>query len=200
MTNKNQDFYKELLKPDNMIRLYSKGAFPMADENTGAVNWYLPETRCIIPLNNFNVPRSLKKLLRKFDFEIRFNTDFINVVKGCADRESTWISDELIEAYLRLHNKGYIKTVETWKDNKLVGGLYGISFRGAFFGESMFSDIPQASKVALVNLIYHLKEKNFALLDVQFITEHLKMFGAIEIGWNDYQEKLLDSYSRICEF
>lgn len=200
MTNKNQDFYKELLKPDNMIRLYSKGAFPMADENTGAVNWYLPETRCIIPLNNFNVPRSLKNLLRKSDFEIRFNTDFINVVKGCADRESTWISDELIEAYLRLHKKGYIKTVETWKDNKLVGGLYGISFRGAFFGESMFSNIPQASKVALVNLIYHLIEKNFVLLDVQFITEHLKMFGAIEISWDDYQEKLLDSYSRICEF
>jgi leucyl/phenylalanyl-tRNA--protein transferase len=200
MTNKNKDFYKELLKPDNMIRLYSKGAFPMADESTGAVNWYLPENRCIIPLNNFNIPRSLKKSLNENIFEIRYNSDFINVVKGCADRESTWISEELIEAYLRLHKNGYIKTVETWKDNELVGGLYGVSFRGAFFGESMFSKVPQASKVALVNLIYHLKKQNYVLLDVQFITEHLKMFGAIEISWDEFQAMLLESYTRNCEF
>jgi leucyl/phenylalanyl-tRNA--protein transferase len=200
MTNKNQNIYKELLKPDNMIRLYAKGAFPMADEKTGAVNWYLPETRCIIPLDNFNIPRSLKKSLHKTGFEIRYNSDFINVVKGCADRESTWISEELIDAYIRLNEKGYIKTVETWKDGELVGGLYGISFCGAFFGESMFSKAPQASKVALVNLIYQLKEKNYVLLDVQFMTEHLRMFGAIEISWDDYQAKLLKSYTRNCEF
>lgn len=200
MTKKDDHFYKELLKPENMIRLYSKGAFPMAEDKSGAINWYLPEIRCIIPLDNFNIPRSLKKIINQNRFEIRYNSDFINVVKGCADRESTWISDELIEAYLRLHQKGYIKTVETWKDNMLVGGLYGISFRGAFFGESMFSKVPQASKVALANLIYHLKEKNYALLDVQFMTEHLRMFGAIEISWDEYQAKLFESYKLECEF
>lgn len=200
MTNKNKDFYKELLKPENMISLYSKGAFPMADEKTGSINWYLPETRCIIPLDNFNIPRSLKKILNQKTFEIKYNYDFISVVKECANRESTWISEELIEAYVRLQKQGYIKTIETWKDNTLVGGLYGISFRGAFFGESMFSKVSQASKVALIHLIYHLKEKNFVLLDVQFMTEHLRMFGAIEISWDEYQTKLLESYTRNCEF
>jgi Leu/Phe-tRNA-protein transferase len=139
------------------------------------------------------------KRVQKY-FEFRFNTDFLSIVKGCADRESTWISDELIKAYLKLQRRGHIQTVEVWKDGVIVGGLYGVSFRGAFFGESMFSKVSQASKAALAKLIYHLKEKDFVLLDVQYMTEHLKMFGAIEISWSEYQEKLLESYLRNCEF
>ncbi len=200
MSNKEQNSNKDLLKPEIMIQLYAKGAFPMADEKTGIINWYLPETRCIIPLNNFNIPRSVKKIIDKEYFEFRFNTDFLSIVKGCADRESTWISDELIKAYLKLQRRGHIQTVEVWKDGVIVGGLYGVSFRGAFFGESMFSKVSQASKAALAKLIYHLKEKDFVLLDVQYMTEHLKMFGAIEISWSEYQEKLLESYLRNCEF
>lgn len=200
MSNKEQNSNKDLLKPEIMIQLYAKGAFPMTDEKTGIINWYLPETRCIIPLDNFNIPRSVKKIIDKEYFEFRFNTDFLSIVKGCADRESTWISDELINAYLKLKRRGHIQTVETWKDGVIVGGLYGVSFRGAFFGESMFSKVSQASKAALAKLIYHLKEKDFVLLDVQYMTEHLKMFGAIEISWPEYQEKLLESYSRNCEF
>lgn len=200
MSNKEQNSNKDLLKPEIMIQLYAKGAFPMADEKTGIINWYLPETRCIIPLDNFNIPRSVKKIIDKEYFEFRFNTDFLSIVKGCADRESTWISDELIKAYLKLQRRGHIQTVEVWKDGVIVGGLYGISFRGAFFGESMFSKVSQASKAALAKLIYHLKEKDFVLLDVQYMTEHLKMFGAIEISWSEYQEKLLESYLRNCEF
>lgn len=191
---------EELLKPDNMIRLYASGAFPMADEKTGAINWYLPEERTIIPLSNFNIPRSAKKEIRKLNFEIKFDTDFREVVYGCADRPSTWISEKLIEAYLRLHKRGFIHTVETWKDGKLVGGLYGVTFRGAFFGESMFSRVSQASKAALIGLIQHLNEKGFLLLDVQYLTEHLRMFGAVEITFEEYNQLLVESYSRACEF
>jgi leucyl/phenylalanyl-tRNA--protein transferase len=191
---------KELLKPDNMLRLYASGAFPMADAETGNINWYLPEIRTIIPLDKFNIPRTAKKAIDDENFEIRFDTDFEGVLEGCADRESTWISDELKAAYRRLKKRGHIHTVETWKDGKLVGGLYGVTFRGAFFGESMFSKVSQASKAALVALLKHLKEKDFVLLDVQYMTEHLKMFGAIEISFEEYTKLLHNSYTKVCEF
>ena len=191
---------KELLQPENMIKLYASGAFPMADEKTGIINWYMPDIRTIIPLDNFNIPRSTKKKLDESIFEIKFDTDFEGVITGCADRESTWISEELKEAYRRLKKRGFIHTVETWKDGKLVGGLYGVSFRGAFFGESMFSKISQASKAALVALLKHLNEKDFVLLDVQFMTEHLKMFGAVEISFEEYTKLLHKSYAKMCEF
>ena len=191
---------KDLLKPENMIRLYASGAFPMADAETGNINWYLPDIRTIIPLDNFNIPRSAKKVIEDENFEIKFDTDFEGVLKGCADRESTWISDQLKSAYRRLKKYGYIHTVETWKDGKLVGGLYGVTFRGAFFGESMFSKVSQASKAALVALLKHLKEKDFVLLDVQYMTEHLKMFGAVEIPFEEYTKLLHKSYTKACEF
>jgi leucyl/phenylalanyl-tRNA---protein transferase len=191
---------KELLKPDNMLRLYASGAFPMADAETGNINWYLPEIRTIIPLDNFNIPRSTKKIIDEQNFKIRFDSDFDGVLEGCADRESTWISDELKAAYRRLKKRGHIHTVETWMDDKLVGGLYGVTFRGAFFGESMFSQVSQASKVALAALLKHLREKDFVLLDVQYMTEHLKMFGAIEISFEEYTKLLHKAYARVSEF
>jgi leucyl/phenylalanyl-tRNA---protein transferase len=190
----------DFLQPENMIRLYATGAFPMADEVTNKIDWYLPEIRTIIPLNNYNIPRSLKKYLQKEEFEIRFDYSFLPVVKGCQNRDTTWISDELIEAYLRLDKKGFMHTVETWQNGKLVGGLYGISFRGSFFGESMFSLVPQASKAALSALLNHLKMQQFVLLDVQFITPHLKMFGATEITFAEYNQLLYKSYNRDCRF
>jgi leucyl/phenylalanyl-tRNA--protein transferase len=182
------------LQPDSMIRYYALGAFPMANSN-GDISWHMPSIRAIIPLDNFNIPRSVKKLIRENFFEVKFDYDYLNVIKGCANRKETWISDKLINAYKKLHKKGFIHSVETYKNGKLVGGLYGVTFRGAFFGESMFSLISGASKVALANLIFHLKEKNFVLLDVQYITEHLKMFGAINIQWSDYQNLLIESYA-----
>ena len=200
MNNKENFDPKELLQPDNMIRLYASGAFPMADEKTGIINWYMPDVRTIIPLDNFNIPRSAKKIIEEENFEIKFDTDFEGVLAGCADRESTWISDELIYAYRRLKKRGFIHTVETWKDGKLVGGLYGVTFRGAFFGESMFSKVSQASKAALVTLLKHLKEKEYVLLDVQFMTEHLKMFGAVEISFEEYTKLLHKAYVKMCEF
>jgi leucyl/phenylalanyl-tRNA---protein transferase len=191
---------EESLQPENMISLYARGAFPMADEYTKEINWYLPKTRTIIPLNDYNLPRSLRKFMEKTDIEIRYDFDFLPVVKACAEREQTWISDELIEAYLRLQKTGHIHTVEAWKKGKLVGGLYGVAYKGAFFGESMFSRVTQASKVALVNLIEHLKGKNFVLLDVQYMTEHLKMFGAKEISYEKYCSLLIEAYEKECWF
>ncbi len=198
MNEKKKFDSKELLKPGNMLRLYASGAFPMADG--GTINWFMPEVRTIIPLENFNIPRSLKSYIKHSGFEFKIDTDFLLVVRECADREKTWISDELIEAYLRLYKRGHIHTVETWQDNKLVGGLYGVTFRGAFFGESMFSEVSQASKAALAKLIEHLNEKDFVLLDVQYMTSHLKMFGAVEIDFEEYNKLLYSAYTRACEF
>jgi leucyl/phenylalanyl-tRNA---protein transferase len=200
VNSKEQFDLKELLNPDNMLRLYASGAFPMADAETGNINWYMPEIRTIIPLDNYKVPRSAKKAIANENFEIKFDTDFEGVLAGCSDRESTWISEELKTAYRRLKKRGHIHTVETWKDEELVGGLYGVTFRGAFFGESMFSKISQASKAALVALLKHLKEKNFVLLDVQYMTEHLKMFGAVEISFEEYTKLLHKSYTGVYEF
>jgi leucyl/phenylalanyl-tRNA---protein transferase len=191
---------EDWLKPENMIRLYSHGAFPMADEITGYINWYLPEIRTIIPLDNYNVPRSLNKIIKEDRFEFRYDYDFLPVVNSCADRDQTWISERLIEAYLELDKLGYVHTVETWEKGKLVGGLYGISYGGAFFGESMFSKVPQASKAALVKLIERLNEKNFVMLDVQYMTSHLKMFGAKEISFEEYNSLLQICYKADCNF
>jgi leucyl/phenylalanyl-tRNA--protein transferase len=200
MVSRNQFDTKELLKPDNMLRLYASGAFPMADDKTGAINWYMPETRTIIPLDHYNIPRSARKAAEKKNFEIRKDTNFTGVIDGCSDRKETWISGELINAYKRLHRRGHVHTVETWLEDELVGGLYGITFRGAFFGESMFSKVPDASKAALIALIKHLKEKDFLVLDVQYLTGHLQMFGAIEISLDIYNELLQQAYTRGCEF
>ncbi len=191
--------YKALLEPEIMLRLYSQGAFPMADE-TGEINWYAPEVRTIIPLNNYNVPRSLRKFMEKSDFEFRINFNQLEVIKNCANRTETWISNELIDAYKKLIDAGYLHSVEVYRKNKLVGGLYGIAIMGAFFGESMFSKVSQASKSALVKLLERLNEKNFAVLDVQFQTEHLKMFGAVEIPFVEYAALLSKAYERNVSF
>lgn len=200
MDSRNHFDPKELLKPDNMLRLYASGAFPMADGKTGAINWYMPERRTVIPLDNYNFPRSARKAIEKKNFEITFDKEFINVLNGCADRKETWISTELMNAYKRLKKRGHVHTVETWLNGELVGGLYGVTFRGAFFGESMFSRVSEASKAALIELINHLVEKNYLLLDVQYMTEHLQMFGAVEISFEQYTELLHRAYTRGCEF
>jgi leucyl/phenylalanyl-tRNA---protein transferase len=193
--NKKQHLKKsDLLKPENMILMYARGAFPMADES-GKIDWYLPDTRTIIPLNNFNIPRSLKKFYQNSDFIYRIDSATLDVIHNCADRESTWISQELIEAYKGLIQIGHLHSVEVYKERYLVGGLYGVTYQGAFFGESMFSKVSQASKCALIKLIEHLGEKEFVLLDVQYQTDHLKMFGATEIDFDTFQSILSLSYS-----
>jgi leucyl/phenylalanyl-tRNA---protein transferase len=194
MTKNSEYDGSSLLEPQTMLRLYASGAFPMADERTGLINWYMPEIRTIIPLAEYNIPRSLKKKLSLINFEFKFDSDFLSVVKSCADRDSTWISDELIGAYSKLEKMGHVHTVESWLNGELVGGLYGITYKGAFFGESMFSNVSQASKAALIKLIEHLNEKKFSLLDVQYMTEHLRMFGAKEISFSEYNFLLAKAF------
>ena len=191
---------ESLLIPEQMIKLYAMGAFPMADSGTGKIEWFCPEVRTIIPLEDFRIPRSLKKIINENRFTVKYDTDFLSVVKHCAARKETWISDNLIAAYLNLQKLGHIHSVEVYQNQKLVGGLYGVTFRGAFFGESMFSLVSQASKAALAYLLNRLREKKFVVLDVQYMTEHLKMFGAKEISFDAFSSLLQKAYLVDAEF
>ena len=190
---------EELLEPNLMITMYARGAFPMAEED-GEINWYLPDIRSVILIDEFSIPRSLRKFLIKTDFEFKYDADTIQVVKECSAREKTWISNDLIEAYKRLFGYGYLHSVEVYQKDKLVGGLFGVAYKGVFFGESMFSKKSQASKSALVKLFERLKKSGFALVDVQFMTDHLAMFGTKEISFGDYENLLMDSYKEDAKF
>lgn len=191
MSNKEQNI--DLLEPKNMILLYARGAFPMA-EQSGRINWYMPEVRTIIPLKDFNIPRSLKKFMKESNFTYTYDKATMEVVKNCADRTNTWINDRLIKAYEGMYKLGHLHSVEVYNKTKLVGGLYGVTFRGAFFGESMFQKESQASKAALVKLVERLNKRGFKVLDVQYYTDHLGMFGAKEITFDEYANILKDAY------
>lgn len=172
------------LTPDDLIYGYINGIFPMADSD-GTLYWYSPDPRAIIPIDTYKPPKSLRPVLNKNYFEIRFNHNFEGVMRGCAvarsDSDDTWISEEIIDAYTGLNGMGLAHSVEAYLDNELVGGLYGVSIGAAFFGESMFYTQPNASKVAFHYLIQTLRQQGFELLDTQFINDNVKRFGAIEI-------------------
>ena len=186
-----------MLTPQIVLDAYSKGLFPMAENRRDKqLFWIDPEVRGILPLDNFHIPRSLKKKIRNNPFEVRFDHNFAAVIRACAQqkpkRRETWINDEIIELYTKLFCMRHAHSVECWQEEKLVGGLYGISIGGAFFGESMFSSERDSSKIALVHLVARLNLAGFTLLDTQFITDHLKQFGAIEISRVEYH-KILNS-------
>jgi len=189
----------KLLEPGLMISMYARGSFPMAQED-GTIDWYLPKIRAIIHVNAFNIPKSLKKFMQTANFDYRFDSNIISVIKNCSNREETWISQDLIKAYERLINLGYVHSVEVYQKDELVGGLYGIAFRGAFFGESMFSKVHQASKCAMVKLFENLKIKGFDIVDVQYITNHLAMFGTIGISYDEYVNILVKAYKKEIKF
>lgn len=182
-----------VLTPHLLLNAYSQGVFPMADED-GQIYWFDPDPRAILPLEQFHIPRSLARTIRRGGFEIRYDTAFRAVMEACAQpapgRETTWISPEIIKAYCDLHELGFAHSVETWIKGKLAGGLYGVTLGGLFAGESMFSRVKDSSKIALVYLIERLRRKGFVLLDVQFITGHLRRFGAIEISREEYKTRL----------
>jgi leucyl/phenylalanyl-tRNA---protein transferase len=172
-----------------LLEAYRTGIFPMAMEN-GDIAWFSPDPRGIIPLDAFHVPHGLKRTLKKGQFQIRLNAAFEPVIRACAERAETWISEEIVESYVNLHRIGFAHSVETWLGNELAGGLYGVSINGAFFGESMFHRVPDASNVALVGLVNRLSERGYRLLDTQYVNNHLVKFGAIEISRSKYMRLL----------
>jgi len=188
------------LDPENLLTAYACGIFPMADES-GEVCWFAPDPRAIIELEAFKTTRSLRSVVRRGVFEVRIDTAFAEVMRACADRpEGTWISGDILDAYEVLHRLGFAHSVEAWQDDRLVGGLYGVALGGAFFGESMFHRATDASKVALVALVEQMRRRGYALLDIQFLTEHLRQFGAIEIPRARYEQRLAAALQRPCRF
>lgn len=172
-----------------LLQGYRLGVFPMAMEDD-SIAWFSPDPRAIIPLEKFHVPHGLRRLARKNVFEIKMDHAFSEVIRSCAKRRDTWINPEITGSYERLHELGHAHSVEAWKDDKLAGGLYGVAVGGAFFGESMFHRVTDASKIALVALVQHLRARKFALLDTQWITPHLEQFGALEIPREQYLKML----------
>ena len=178
-----------------LLKAYAIGVFPMAESASDpGLFWIEPEQRGLLPLDAFHVPRRLARTVRRGIFDIRIDTDFDGVIEGCArpatGRSKTWINERIRSLYGELFDLGHCHTVEAWREERLVGGLYGIAIGGAFFGESMFSTERDASKVALVHLVARLKVGGFTLLDIQFITGHLRRFGAFELDRETYQRRL----------
>lgn len=188
------------LDPELLLTGYASGYFPMAEPQTGEINWYSPNPRAIIPLDGLVISRSLRQTLSKKIFEVRVDTVFEDVMRLCAKREETWISSDIIRSYVELHRLGYAHSVECWSKGILTGGLYGVAIGGVFFGESMFSKTRDASKVALVRLVERLRTGSFELLDTQFITPHLARLGAIEIPRSEYFRRLRQALEKSGKF
>jgi leucyl/phenylalanyl-tRNA---protein transferase len=191
--------------PDLLLRAYAAGIFPMAESaDSPVLRWVEPHRRGILPLDGFHVPRSLRKTVRRQVFEITADRDFAAVMRGCAEsapgREETWINEEIHRVYNALHAQGHAHSIEAWHGGELVGGLYGVSIGSAFFGESMFSRMTDASKVALVHLVARLRAGGYTLLDAQFMTAHLQRFGAISIERRRYMALLEAALARPARF
>jgi leucyl/phenylalanyl-tRNA--protein transferase len=174
-----------MIDPELLLQGYRLGVFPMAMEDD-SIQWFSPDPRAILPLEDFHVPHALRRLVRQKLFETTIDNAFSKVIEACANREDTWINLEIIESYMRLHQLGCAHSVEAWKEGRLAGGLYGVAVGGVFFGESMFHHVTDASKIALVALVEHLRARKFALLDTQWLTPHLQQFGGIEISRDHY--------------
>lgn len=179
---------------------YRQGIFPMAAPSYQVITWHQPDPRAIIPLDAFHLSRRLKKKLRKGFFEVTFDRDFLGVMQGCAEGRPVWISRKFLEVYGEMHRCGKAHSVEVWREGQLAGGTYGVHLGGAFFAESKFHRVTDASKAALAALVERLRERDFALLDVQYLTPHLKQFGTLEIPCAEYLKRLKSALARKCVF
>lgn len=190
-----------VIEPALLVHAYRQGIFPMAMED-GEIGWFSPDPRGVLPLDAMHLSSRLARVVRSRRFEVAIDRDFEGVMRACAaDRdEGTWISEEIIEAYVALHRQGMAHSVETWREGRLVGGLYGVHLGGAFFGESMFHVETNASKVALVALVTRMRERGFSLLDIQWVTPHLATFGAIEMPRAEYLARLARALVQPCTF
>jgi leucyl/phenylalanyl-tRNA--protein transferase len=188
---------------DTVLAAYRSGFFPMAESRTGPIAWYSPDPRAIIPLDTFNVPRSLRRQLSRTDVTCTVNGAFERVIRACAERgpdSATWISEDIIGVYTDLHRSGIAHSIETWRQGLLIGGLYGVALGGAFFGESMFSRESDASKFALVHLVRRLQSLGFLLLDTQIMNDHVRQFGAVELPRDSYLDLLSRAISLPMKF
>jgi leucyl/phenylalanyl-tRNA--protein transferase len=204
MSRKADPFSIELT-PELIIRAYQAGIFPMAeDASSDDLFWVSPQKRGIIPLDAFHVSRSLRKTLRTHPYSVRVDTDFPAIIEGCAtartERDTTWINAAIRKLYGQLFERGVVHTVEVWDGARLVGGLYGVALGGAFFGESMFHRATDASKIAMAHLVERLRAGGYRLLDTQFVTDHLKTFGGVEISREEYEVRLADALQHPGDF
>lgn len=182
------------ITPETLLNAYANGVFPMADDaEAKQIYWVDPTLRGVIPLKQFHISRSLARALRKQDYEVRLNSNFDQTVRHCADREETWINAEIFALYGELHRLGFAHSLEIWREDSMIGGVYGVTLGRAFFGESMFSRVTNGSKFALAYLTHRLKSAGFTLFDTQFITPHLASLGAIEIPRAQYHQHLLQA-------
>lgn len=182
-----------------VLRAYTAGIFPMGHDD-GVIRWYSPDPRCIIPLDDFHASKRLMRTVRQGKFEMRVNHDFEGIMRLCAERDSTWITEEILRVYCELHEHGFAHSVEAYLDGEIAGGLYGVSIGGAFMGESMFHRVTDASKVSLVYLVERMKERGFVLLDSQYVTDHLSTFNALQISRKEYLERLKHALTLNCSF
>lgn len=191
------------LRAESLIYAYAQGYFPMSDEQNG-IQWFNPDPRAIIPIDSYKPAKSLRPIINKGLFEIRVDTQFEQVMRACSmprsEDDGVWISEEMIAAYTELHRLGFAHSVEAYLDDQLVGGLYGIRIGAVFCGESMFSKLPNSSKVAFHYLIQILKTQNFELLDTQFINDNVLRYGAIEIPRDTYLRQLAKALKKNCKF
>jgi leucyl/phenylalanyl-tRNA--protein transferase len=177
------------LRPDRVLEAYRQGIFPWYDEGYPTL-WWSPDPRAIFELDQFHIPRRLARTLRTGRFRVTFNRAFSRVIRGCAERESTWINQDMIEVYEELHRLGHAHSVETWQSDELAGGVYGLALGGLFAGESMFTHLRDGSKIALVHLVEHLRQRGYRLFDIQMVTDLTAQFGAVLIPRQDYLRRL----------
>jgi leucyl/phenylalanyl-tRNA--protein transferase len=205
MTRPSRNRDQDLVTPSLLLRAYACGIFPMADSaDDPTLYWVEPKMRGVLPLDRFHLPRRLARTVRSGIFEIRVDTNFEGVIAGCAaprdGRQETWINEPIRRLYGELFRSGHVHTMEAWREGRLVGGLYGVKLGAAFFGESMFAEERDASKVALVHLVARLRQSGFKLLDAQFLTAHLAQFGAIEVPRDAYVRMLDEAIGGEAEF
>ena len=188
-----------MIAAELLLHAYAQAVFPMAMP-AGEIAWFSPDPRAILPLDTFHIPHGLRRALKKPRFEIRVDTCFEVVMRKCAERKETWINEEIVASYVNLHRLGRAHSVEAWCEGRLAGGLYGVVIGGAFFGESMFHEVTDASKIALHALVTRLRERGFTLLDTQWTTPHLLQFGVQEIPLALYRRQLARSLRQSCRF
>lgn len=188
------------LDAPSVLAAYRQGAFPMGYPGRRVITWHRPDRRAILPLDQLHVSRSLERRMRKGGFRVSFDENFGAVMRGCAERESTWITRDIFRVYGELHQKGHAHSVEVWVDGELAGGLYGVHIGAAFFAESKFHRVTDMSKVALVSMARHLRDRGFHLMEVQYLTEHLAQFGVVEIDHHAYTQMLQEALGLECQF